>query len=84
ANIASKHGTETLRAYVDGNTAGRDWLLRYCDEHAISVQREDDHAYAQNNRGISTARSILDACREAQLDAQWVDEADVPFPFAGG
>ena len=84
ANIASKHGTETLRAYVDGNTEGRDWLLRYCDEHGISVQREDDHAYAQNNRGISTARSILDACREAQLDAQWVDEADVPFPFAGG
>lgn len=84
ANVAGKHGTDTLRAYVLGNTEGRDWLLRYCDDHGISAQREDDHAYAQNEKGLGTARNILAACREAQLDAQWVDEADVPFPFAGG
>lgn len=84
ANIASKHGTSTLRAYVTGNTEGRDWLLRYCDDHGVSVQREDDHAYAQNAKGLGTTRQILSACREAELDALWVDEADVPFPFAGG
>lgn len=84
ANVAGKHGTDTLRAYVLGNTEGRDWLLRYCDEHGIGAQREDDHAYAQNEKGLGTARKILAACREANLDAQWVDEADVPFPFAGG
>lgn len=84
SNIAAKHDTSTLRAYVTGNTEGRDWLLRYCDEHGVSVQREDDHAYAQTGKGISSAQQILAACREADLDALWVDEADVPFPFAGG
>ena len=84
SNIAAKHDTSTLRAYVTGNTEGRDWLLRYCDEHGVSVQREDDHAYAQTGKGISSAQKILAACREADLDALWVDEADVPFPFAGG
>ncbi|ORA56523.1 FAD-dependent oxidoreductase [Mycolicibacterium chubuense] len=84
ANIAQKHGADLLRAYVTGNTEGREWLLRHCDEHGLSYQREDDHAYAQNEKGLGTARSVLAACKEAGLDAQWVDEADVPFPFAGG
>ncbi len=84
ASIAGKHGTDTLRAYVTGNTEGRDWLVRHCEEHGLSYQREDDHAYAQNAQGLSTVRDVHAACREAGLDAQWVDEADVPFPFAGG
>ncbi len=50
----------------------------------MSVQREDDHAFAQHAGGIDAARSTLAACREAGLDAQWLEEADVPFPFHGG
>ncbi len=33
SRIASKHGEDVLRAYATGNSEGRDWLLRYCDEH---------------------------------------------------
>ncbi|BBX19305.1 FAD-dependent oxidoreductase [Mycolicibacterium duvalii] len=85
ARVAGKHGTDVLRAYVTGNAEGRDWLLRYCDEHGVSFQREDDHAYAQSSKGVGTARDIFDACRQAGLaDAMWVDDADVPFPFRGG
>ena len=84
ASIAAKHGTDVLRHYVIGNTEGRDWLIRHCDDHGLSLQREDDHSYAQSDGGISTAKRVLAACREAQLDAAWVDEADVPFTFRGG
>jgi glycine/D-amino acid oxidase-like deaminating enzyme len=85
ARIAGKHGRDTLQAYVGGNAEGRDWLLRHCDDHGLHVQREDDHAYAQSPEGIGTARSVLDACRDAGLDdAEWTDTADVPFPFHGG
>ena len=36
-------------------------------------------------QGISTAKSVLDACRDAGLEgAEWIDTADVPFPFRGG
>jgi glycine/D-amino acid oxidase-like deaminating enzyme/nitrite reductase/ring-hydroxylating ferredoxin subunit len=85
ARIAGKHGRDALRAYVSGNAEGRDWVLRHCDDHGLHVQREDDHAYAQSSVGISTARSVFDACRDAGLDgAEWTDTADVPFPFRGG
>lgn len=84
AGIASKHGPDVLKNYVTGNAEGRDWLIRHCDGHGLNLQREDDHAYAQSESGISTARSVLAACREAQLEPDWVEEADVPFPFRGG
>ena len=85
SRIAKKHGREVLRDYVIGNTEGRDWLLRYCEEHGLDVQREDDYAYAQAADGVDTARSVLSAARTAGLDsAEWVEQADVPFPFRGG
>lgn len=85
SRIAKKHGREVLLDYVTGNTEGRDWLLRYCEEHGLDVQREDDYAYAQAADGVDTARSVLSAARTAGLDsAEWVEQADVPFPFRGG
>lgn len=84
ASIAGKHGTDVLRDYVTGNTEGRDWLIRYCDDRGLDLQREDDHAYAHSESGISTARDVLAACRAANLEPEWIDEADVPFPFRGG
>ena len=85
ARIAARHGGETLRGYVTGNTEGRDWLLRYCADHGLDAQRQDDYAYAQQPDGVDTAKAVLAACREAGLDsAEWADDADVPFPFHGG
>lgn len=85
ARIAAKHGSDVLRSYVTGNAEGRDWLLRHCENHGVDFQREDDHAYAQADDGIGTARDILAACRDGGVDgAQWVGRADVPFPFRGG
>jgi glycine/D-amino acid oxidase-like deaminating enzyme/nitrite reductase/ring-hydroxylating ferredoxin subunit len=85
ARIAGKHGHDVLQAYVSGNAEAREWILRHCDDHGLHAQREDDHAYAQSPTGISSAKSVLDACRAAGLDdAEWIDTADVPFPFHGG
>lgn len=84
SKISAKHGDDVLRNYVIGNTEGRDWLLRHCDNHGISYQREDAVSYAQAPEGIPTARAELAACRAAGLDVDWITEADVPFPFRGG
>jgi glycine/D-amino acid oxidase-like deaminating enzyme/nitrite reductase/ring-hydroxylating ferredoxin subunit len=84
ARVAAKHSTAVLQAYVTGNREGRDWLLRHCADHGLTAQREDDHAYAQTDQGLPMARRVLDACRSAGLDAEWIDSADVPFPLAGG
>jgi glycine/D-amino acid oxidase-like deaminating enzyme/nitrite reductase/ring-hydroxylating ferredoxin subunit len=84
SRVAGKHGGDVLRAYVAGNAEGRDWLLRYCDDHGLSYQREDAYSYAQTAAGVADANAELAACRDAGLGAEWTTEADVPFPFHGG
>lgn len=84
SKIVSKHGPKTARQYVEGNREGQDWLIGHCESHGISVQREAAYTYAQSEKGIPAARAELEACEAVDLPAQWVDEADVPFPFRGG
>jgi glycine/D-amino acid oxidase-like deaminating enzyme/nitrite reductase/ring-hydroxylating ferredoxin subunit len=84
SRISAKHGTDLLRAYVAGNTEGRDWLLCYCDSHGLSVQFEDAFSYAQSAGGIQDATAELAAGKEAGLDVHWEADADVPFPYRGG
>jgi glycine/D-amino acid oxidase-like deaminating enzyme len=84
SKIVGKHGANIGRDYVQGNREGQDWLLRHCEAHGISVQREDAYTYAQSEKGVSSAREELEACKAAGLEAEWADEADVPFPFHGG
>ncbi len=84
SRVSAKHGERLVGDYVTGNTEGRDWLIRYCAEHGVPVQREDAYTYAQSPSGIEDARAEFDACRAAGLPVEWVHDADVPFPFHGG
>ncbi len=84
SKIVATHGPKVATEYVQGNREGQDWLLRYCETHGVAVQHEDAYTYAQSEQGISSAREELEACTAAGLDAEWVDDADVPFPFCGG
>jgi glycine/D-amino acid oxidase-like deaminating enzyme len=84
SKIVSKHGDKTARQYVDGNREGQEWLIHHCEVHGIDVQREDAFTYAQSEKGVSSARQELEACESAGLEADWVDDADVPFSFHGG
>ncbi|WP_102141297.1 FAD-dependent oxidoreductase [Mycobacterium hubeiense] len=84
SKILAKHGADVARNYVQGNREGQDWILRHCDAHGLSVQREDAYTYAQSEQGVPAARAELQACETAGLPAEWADDADVPFPFHGG
>ncbi len=83
SKIVGKHGTKTAKQYIEGNREGQDWLVAHCEAHGVSVQREDAYTYAQSEKGIASAREELEACEAVGLDVNWVDEADVPFPFHG-
>ncbi|OBJ53162.1 FAD-dependent oxidoreductase [Mycobacterium sp. 1423905.2] len=82
--IVPRHGAGLAGDYVQGNREAQDWLLRYCESNEVPVQREDDHLYAQSAKEVPSARAVQAACRRAGLDVEWVDDADVPFPFHGG
>lgn len=84
SKIVARHGADIARDYVRGNREGQDWLLRYCEKANIPVQREDAYTYAQSATEVPRARAELTACRLAGLDADWDDDAGVPFPYQGG
>ncbi len=83
SKIVGKHGAKTASQYVEGNREGLEWLIQHCEAHGLSVQREDAYTYAQSEKGIASARQEFEACKEVGLEAEWVDDADVPFPFEG-
>jgi glycine/D-amino acid oxidase-like deaminating enzyme len=76
SKIVNRHGADIARDYVRGNREGQDWLLRYCKNNRVAVQREDAYTYAQCAGEVATAR--------AELEAEWDADADVPFPYHGG
>jgi glycine/D-amino acid oxidase-like deaminating enzyme len=82
--IVARHGADLARDYVKGSREGRDWLLRYCEHNGIPVQREADYTYAQSAKEVPFARAELTAARLAGLDAEWDNDAGVPFPYHGG
>ncbi|MGV0790631.1 FAD-dependent oxidoreductase [Mycolicibacterium sp. XJ1819] len=84
SKIVGKHGVKRAKQYLEGNREGQEWLVQHCEGHGIAVQREDAYTYAQSQKGVAAAREELEACQAVGLDVDWVDDADVPFPFHGG
>ncbi|MGC0251413.1 FAD-dependent oxidoreductase [Pseudactinotalea sp. Z1748] len=84
SSIAGKHPAETLGQYVSGNRFGMDWLLRFCAEHEVAVQRPAGITYAADAGGLGQVEREHELLTEHGLDPFWRDEDDVPFPFAGG
>lgn len=81
AEIRRHHPAELVRAYVDANRDGMDWLLAFADEAGVPHLRVTDHSYAQTRSGIDTLRAQLDAAREAGLGARMRGPADLDTPF---
>ncbi|MFH5821553.1 FAD-dependent oxidoreductase [Georgenia sp. AZ-5] len=83
ARIARRHSRKTLRTYVEANVEGQQWLLRYCAEHDVPVQRRPDVTFAQTEDGRDTVAAVYDAAREADLPVEWLEEPGLPFPTYG-
>jgi glycine/D-amino acid oxidase-like deaminating enzyme len=77
----SKH---VASAYLDANREGMEWLLRFCEDHGVAVQRRDAVTYAADASELSKARDEHDAASSLGLDVTWHDTLAVPFPHAGG
>ena len=71
------------RAYVEANREGQGWLLRFCEDHGVPVQRRPAFTYAASESELSTVRKEYDAAKSLGLDVAWRDQLDVPFPNHG-
>lgn len=72
-----------VRAYVDGNREGQDWLLRYLVEHEVPFQRRDAYTYARTPEGTETLAAELRASREAGLDVVRTADTGLPYETSG-
>jgi glycine/D-amino acid oxidase-like deaminating enzyme len=89
--LQGKHLSEILRhssratgqAYLDGNREGMEWLLRYCQEHGVTVQRREAVSYASTEDGLARVDEEYRAAASLGLEVRRVGELDVPFPTFG-
>jgi glycine/D-amino acid oxidase-like deaminating enzyme/nitrite reductase/ring-hydroxylating ferredoxin subunit len=70
--------------YLDANREGMEWLLRFCEDHGVPVQRRSAVTYAADEREVDDARREYAAARSLGLEVSWRDALDVPFPHRGG
>lgn len=85
SRLRSRQSHKVVQAYVDGNREGQQWLLRFCAENEVPVQRRDAITYAASaGPELDAARGEYDAAREFGLDVRWADDLSLPVPHVGG
>lgn len=84
ARMLDHQSLKVVRAYVDGNLEGQQWLLRFCDDHGVAYQHRDAVTYASTPQQRSALNRELRATHELGLSTRRVDTLDVPFPQYGG
>src|SRR4051812_6678034 len=77
SQIRSRHGTERLRAYGAATLAGVGEVERIAPQEGIDcgLERADALTYGD----VSTIEREAEACREAGLRVEVVNDADLPF-----
>ncbi|GAA1166206.1 FAD-dependent oxidoreductase [Microbacterium oxydans] len=85
ATIRRHHPAELVRAYVDANRSGMEWLLAFAELSGVPFTRHTDHSYAQGPDGIDTVDEQHAAAREAGLPTRVLSPTELlptPFPVA--
>ena len=80
SRIRRHQSEEVAAAYVDANREGMEWLLRFCDDHAVPYQRRTAVTYAADEQERSSVEQEHRAASALGLAVEWRDTLDVPFP----
>ncbi|MDL5352452.1 FAD-dependent oxidoreductase [Microbacterium sp. zg-YB36] len=84
STMRAHHPASLVRAYVEANRAGQQWLLAFADAAGIDRTTHTAYSYAQTVDGADTVDAEHAAAREAGLDvriAGAAETADLPFPL---
>lgn len=80
------HSASLVRAYVDSNRAGQEWLTAFAEEEGVPFTRRAAYSFAESADALPGVQEQVRAGVEAGLPVQWRDASeieDVPFPVAG-
>jgi glycine/D-amino acid oxidase-like deaminating enzyme/nitrite reductase/ring-hydroxylating ferredoxin subunit len=80
----TRHNSERVAAaYVEGNREAFAWVLRYCDDNQIPVQRRDAYTYAGSTSGASAVNKEFETAERLGLEVTRVDADELPYPSYG-
>lgn len=83
SRIRRHQSRKVAAAYVEANREGMAWLLRFCDDHGVPVQRRRAVTYAATESELPSVEQEHQAASSLGLDVRWHDTLDVPFPNHG-
>jgi glycine/D-amino acid oxidase-like deaminating enzyme/nitrite reductase/ring-hydroxylating ferredoxin subunit len=83
SSITRAHSDHVARAYLAGNRAAQEWVLAYCAEHDVRVDRRDAWTYAGTAQGRRAVQREYDVARRLGLDVSSEDPAELPYPTFG-
>ncbi|HSU37436.1 MAG TPA: FAD-dependent oxidoreductase [Propionibacteriaceae bacterium] len=83
SNLIRFHSERVAAAYVEANWEGQSWLLRYCADHQIPVERRDAFTYAGKKSGASAVRKEYEVASRLGLEVTRVDAAELPYRTYG-
>ena len=83
SRILRHQPAEVASAYLDANREGMEWLLRFCADHDVAVQRRTAVTYAAADDGLKAVEEEHQAATTLGLPVTWRDTLDVPFPHVG-
>ena len=83
SKIVRSHSEKVAAAYVQGNRAGQTWVLDYCAEHAVPVERRDAWTYAGSPAARNSVRREYEIGRDIGLDFSLEDAVELPYSTYG-
>ncbi len=84
SRMLSFQSERVVRAYLEGNREGQQWMLRFCRDHGVPYQVRDAITYASAPEQREALDRELRATRSVGLDTYSVRKLDVPFENHGG
>ena len=82
STLRRHHPPSLVRAYVDANRDGAQWLTAIADEAGVRYTRRTAYSYAQSADGLDAVAAEFAAAREAGLDVRReLPDGPTPFPI---
>ncbi len=81
STLRRHHPASLVRAYVDANRAGADWLAEFARDAGLTMTERTAYSYTPARAGLETIENEIAAGREAGLDVRRADESELSTPF---